>query len=476
MNANLTERFQQLIEQTRQDGRQLVSVRIVDDLIPIPKADRIETAMIGGWPVVVKKGEFQVGQMAVFFEPDSFLDADDPRFAFLAEKRVVTKNEDGSETVHVSKTPTEWNGIEGIRLKTIKLKKQLSQGLLLPLDLFPEIAVKQTTGNWLIYTYYKGDPDRNAVILPAYPDELSSDFQLVRSVNYTTKLNVVKWEKIEKEPSVNMSGRSKGNFPTFLRKSDQPRVQGMNNEVFGYEPRNTPIDTAAIEAMGPEAFTALRERGLLLPDGQGGYFRRYPAQADRDTRYEATIKMDGSSMTVYVNEGTHGVCSRNLELDMEEPANAENAFVKTAREQVLPILLAGNWGNIALQGELVGPGIQGNPEGLDSLKFFVYNIFDIDLNAFLLPEDRQEMLNRMNHLYIDEGGDGNILLNHVPILHTNVKLSEVGITDMASMLAYSDGKGYRCAVREGIVWKAMHDSQQFKAISNVWQLANDSRD
>lgn len=102
--------------------RQLVSYEEVLDIQEIPGADAIETATVRGWEVVVKKGEFSVGEKVVYFEVDSFLPAEDPRFEFLLARGT---RKVGDKQGHV--------------LRTIKLRKQVSQGLILPADQFPEL-------------------------------------------------------------------------------------------------------------------------------------------------------------------------------------------------------------------------------------------------------------------------------------------------------------------------------------------------
>ena len=109
--------------------RKLASVREIENITPIPDADRIETAWVGAWPVVVRKGQFGIGDKAVYFEVDSVLDVTMKPFAFLAD------DERGIKTFKMMEddgiTVTEHTGY---RLRTAKLRKQLSQGLLLSLD------------------------------------------------------------------------------------------------------------------------------------------------------------------------------------------------------------------------------------------------------------------------------------------------------------------------------------------------------
>ena len=104
------------------ENRELATIQKISKLEPIEKADRLEKATVLGWDVVVKKGDFHEGQKVVYFEIDSFLPIDE-RFDFLRDS---------------SYKKTQLMG-EGYRLKTIKLRGQVSQGLVLPVEDFPEI-------------------------------------------------------------------------------------------------------------------------------------------------------------------------------------------------------------------------------------------------------------------------------------------------------------------------------------------------
>jgi RNA ligase (TIGR02306 family) len=156
--------------------RQLVTLRKVAELRPIPNADAIECAIVDGWPVVVKKGEFQVGDTGVYFEIDSFLPASDERFAFLMNKGKIT-----------------YEGHEGVRLRTIKLRGVVSQGLLLPVTHFRE--------------------DIDAVLAGIHVDTLEE------------ALGIVKYE-----PPIHASlaGEVEGPMPPFIRKTDQEPSHHLN--------------------------------------------------------------------------------------------------------------------------------------------------------------------------------------------------------------------------------------------------------
>ena len=103
--------------------RALVTIQRVKEITPIPDSDFLETAHIMGWQCVVKKGEFRAGDLGVYFEVDSFLPVED-RYEFLRNSSYRDNIDNG----------------RGFRIRTAKMRGQLSQGLFLRLELFPELA------------------------------------------------------------------------------------------------------------------------------------------------------------------------------------------------------------------------------------------------------------------------------------------------------------------------------------------------
>ena len=101
--------------------RKLATIQTIKDIQPIPDADAIEVAKVMGWEVVIKKNEYKVGDKVVYFEIDSYLPRE-PRYEFLEKSCLRNMPVLG----------------EGLRLKTIKLRGQISQGLLMPLSAYPE--------------------------------------------------------------------------------------------------------------------------------------------------------------------------------------------------------------------------------------------------------------------------------------------------------------------------------------------------
>lgn len=167
--------------------RALVTVETITALTPIPNADAIDAASVRGWTVVVRKGEFTPGQSVLFFEIDSALPLADPRFAFLAARgtKTLDAGTDAERQVH--------------RLTTARLRGVYSQGLVLALTDFPEVAAALGDGV---------DPN-----LPGAAHD------------WAALLGVAKYE-----PPIPLSWAAQvvGEFPTYLgRKTDSERVQNL---------------------------------------------------------------------------------------------------------------------------------------------------------------------------------------------------------------------------------------------------------
>ena len=215
--------------------RKLASIQRIGNILPIEGADAIEIVTVNSWKVVSKKREFNEGDLCVYFEIDSFLPVRE-EFEFL-RKSSYKKMRD----------------YEGFRLKTIKLRGQVSQGLCLPLNILEgpdEFVIGVSKQPW-------GDQ----LQIGPYDDA----FVIEEGADVTEYLGVLKYE-----PPVpaELAGKVKGLFPGFIRKTDEERIQNMTKE--------------------------------------------YDSMLDK--HYYVTEKLDGSSATYYFKDGVFGVCSRNLEL------------------------------------------------------------------------------------------------------------------------------------------------------------------
>jgi RNA ligase (TIGR02306 family) len=329
--------------------RKMASIRVIDGIAPIDGADAIETAVIGGWKVVVKKGEFAIGDLAVYLEIDSWVPTE--LAPFLSK----------------GKEPREFNGVKGERLRTVKLRGQLSQGLLLNLD----TALPFTN------SFQDGD-------------------------DVSEVLNIQKWER---PMNAQLAGMARGNFPSVIPKTDQERVQNLVKEI--------------------------ASAGNMV--------------------FEVTEKLEGSSMTCYLIDGVFGVCSRNL--DLKE--TADNTFWQVARaegiEEKMREIPDGEW---AIQGELIGPGIQGNIYKLSNPEFHVFDVYNIKSGEYLTPVFRRALIERMG-------------LTHVPVLNDRYVLRHT----VEDILTCAEGQSILAKVeREGIVFKQVDGGMTFKAISNKYLL------
>jgi hypothetical protein len=439
--------------------RKLTSVRQIGELNPIPGADAIEVATIDGWKLVVKRGEFKVGDYCVYFEIDSFLPKENPVFAFLMTRGVRT-----------------FEGGEGHKLKTIKLRGQLSQGLALPLSSFPvlqvlfkgerklEIEELQTQFG---LTAAQAEDWRNIYYgMHEYEAELA-----VQDFDYSNLLGVRKWEATLPAQLV---GQARGLFPSFIPKTDQERCQNLKTHIFGFDDTTTPFDVANIPQ---EAIDTMLQKGdLQLINGI--YHRVHQAKASPFDIYEVSLKLDGSSFTAYVKEDdegnpTTGVCSRNLELKVNEE-NADNSFVKMFIDSGLQKAMLEVYANtklmngrnfaFAVQGELMGPGIQGNREGFTHNKLFIFNVYDINQGFQLPPMLAQDVVKELKKLGVTADVD------YVPVIDTAVKLDELGLRSVEDLLSFAEGPSLVNPVREGLVFKRMDGQFSFKAISNKYLL------
>ncbi len=383
--------------------RQLATIRRIDDIQPIDGADRIEVLIIGGWSCVVQKGIHQKGNLVVYFEIDSFLDGSDSRFESFRERF------------------TKFNGKQGLRVKTIKLRRQISQGVVMPLSVFPEIKSPK-----------EGD-------------------------DVTEVLKIVKWER-EDEAVENLGGRKLGQsrpcskFPRFIKQTDQPRIQNMrlqHHEASKFE-ISVKLDGSSMTVAKITPTSPFYAEAIDIRCGM--------EQIERPSLVGRLKHWFNKKFNRY-NEPVYLVCSRNVNLNW----NDGSLFTSVAKSQVLPTLVEYQGPSIALQGELIAPSIQANWEGVDKPSFNVFDVWDIDEQKYLKPDDRQDLVAELG-------------VPHVPIIGNKVRLDELLIPGSSindSILSFASGPGaYGGKHREGVVFKIENGTGvSFKAISNEYLLA-----
>lgn len=320
--------------------RKIASIQRIHSLHPIPDADMIVKATVLGWELVVKKGEFEEGDLCVYVEIDGLLPPK-PEFEFLASKKY--------------------------RIRTIKLKGQISQGICFPLSILPA-----------------GTP-------------IEEDLDVSEILGIT---------KYEAPIPTTLMGAVRGTFPVFIPKTDETRVQVLQKELFKHA-------------------------------GKSAYI---------------TEKLDGSSATFYLKDGDFGVCSRNYDLERDP----ENAFWRVALALNMEEKLRNFGKNIALQGELIGEGIQKNKYGLKGLTVRFFTAFDIDRYRRMTWVELQDLTALLG-------------LETVPLLEEHWVISSdiPTILEKAEIKATLNPK----VLAEGIIIRLHEDPNvSFKAINNQFLL------
>lgn len=417
--------------------RKLASVVTIDQLLPIEGADKIEVAtMVGkGWKVVVAKGEFHPGDMAVYYEIDSFLNPNDERYAFLKD-RCLRK--------FVSKSGQVLR--EGIKIKTIKLRGQVSQGLLIPLDKFvgpdkeiqcvdepatPEnceaedgrpLTAEELAGmkvsTLTAKLVHEGTADTEAWV---------EKIEVTEGTDLTELLKVEHYDEVKEQLTPMTSGGAlsadaMSKFPSdFIPKTDEVRIQA---------------ETSLFEEL-------------------------------KDRHFEVSVKADGSSTTFFYSPTTDsevpfGVCSRNIRL---KPQTADGVVPlqwmmaeKFGIEKALKEHFERTGHEWAIQSELCGPGIQQDRNRETEHVVKCFRIWDVTEQKFVNPAERREFC----------AANG---IPHVEIVSEDMQVFHE-FKDVDSLLKFAEGKTKEGFEREGLVFKTCDDGpcRSFKAVSNRYLL------
>lgn len=274
--------------------RRLATVRVIADKRPIEGADRIETAIVDGWEVVVKKDEFQVGDKVVYIEIDSIV-PEREEFEFLRERK--------------------------FRVRTIRLRKQISQGLILPLSVLPK-------GN------YKANDDVTDVLgIKKYDPQAEQEEKLMKAKEGKIKNPVIKFLLRFAWFRKKYIKPKKGGFPAWIVKTDEERIQNKTT-MFNIE-------------------------------------------KELETEFEVTEKIDGQSGTYYLkkygNKVEFGVCSRNIHLTKEDNSSYWTIARQLNIKNVLMNLIR-DVDRVVLQGEILWDGIQGNKYKVSGYDFYAFNL------------------------------------------------------------------------------------------------------
>jgi hypothetical protein len=282
--------------------RKLASIQKIVSIDPIPDADAIEKATVLGWEcVVAKKDNFKIGDLVVYIEVDSIV-PEKPEFEFLRDRK--------------------------FRVRTIKLRKQISQGLILPITVLPSKNYKENDDVTGIIGVRKYDPQSDL--------ERKLAEQQAERTNSKIKKFLLKNAWYRK-----LFVKAKQGFPSFIKKTDEDRIQ-------------------------------------LFP---------HICENEKDTTFQVTEKIDGQSGTFFLvkqpkfkflgfefgKEYVFGVCSRNIYLKKPNNSSYWTIAKQCDIEKVLRSLIRENK-YIILQGEIVGDGIQKNKYEVNGYDFYAFNL------------------------------------------------------------------------------------------------------
>lgn len=380
--------------------RALAHIEKIEWVKPIEGANNIELIGVLGWVCVAKKGEFQTGNLAVYIEIDSKCPENDERFEFLANKKY--------------------------KVKTMKLGKfkVISQGLALPLSLFPELDGKNIgddVSKDLKITYSSEEDVKrksNSIDPNAKFKAMAARHKNLAKKKWFRWLMKREWGK---KLLFFFLGKKRDNpkeFPKWIVKTDETRIE---NAPFYLQNKNPWIKTE---------------------------------------------KLDGTSCTFAIDRQKKGkdkfefiVCSRNVrQADKnQECYHDSNIYWELADkygiESVLTKLaIENNYDRVVLQGEGVGD-VQGNPYKFKENRLYVFN---------LIIEG-----NRVGTKEMADFCDGNNLL-HVPIISTEYYLPKT----MEEMKLEADGYSEinPKVRREGYVYRSQDGQQSFKNVSREYLL------
>lgn len=340
----------------------LATIQKVEWIKPIEGADKIELIGVLGWQVVTKKGEFKVGDLCVYVQIDTVV-PNKPEFQFLESRN--------------------------FRVRTIKLRKELSQGIVFPLSILPDKSIKH--GDYLIgkdvtelvgvIKYEK--PDNNPVeSRPKVPKKWYKKWIYLFKYNY-----LFKWfPKLKK--------KTRSNFPKDLVPiTDEERIQNI-----------------------PQVLNTHKGKTFIV-----------------------SYKLDGSSITIIHNKvlgkSKFRICSRRFELH-DKNNDWYKVFKSTGFDKhILKLVKYYDTNNIIVQGEAIGK-FNGNHHNLKQDEIRLFNIF-VD----------GKKLNQSQLISICE--DYNIphcpLFNKIILNHTMEEILKVSnIKDIINLKVPCEGLVWRC--------------------------------
>ena len=370
--------------------RKLVSIQRIVSIESIPNADAILKATVLGWEVVIaKKDNLKVGDLVCYCEVDSILPPK-PEFEFLRERK--------------------------FRIKTIKLKGQVSQGICFPLSILPPkyiIACKEGNDVTDILGVIKYDPQAEFERAEALKREGIHKNRMDKFLKrYAWYRNVI-------------FKPTKTAFPSFIRKTDEDRIQLFPNACEQWKD----IPFTVTEKIDGQSVTY-----FCVPNPRKGLFRK---------------------------KWLFGVCSRNFQLLKEDNGSYWTVVKQEGIKEKLISYAEEFKCGIIVQGEIIGSKIQGNKYGVKEYELFVFNVVDyLDGNKNILGQLEQQLFCQ------------DYDLTTVPIVANSFYLPSA----IQEIVQYAKGNSLlkKDILREGVVMRNYERNISFKAINPDFLLKYDS--
>ena len=363
--------------------RKLASIQSIVSISSIDGADKILKATVLGWELVIAKADnFKVGDKVVYLEVDSIV-PDKPEFEFLRDRK--------------------------FRIKTIKLKGQVSQGICFPLSILPKGNYKEGDDVTNLIGVRKHDPQ-------AEFERKESDRLAAIDKNRLTKFfkRFAWYRRLFFKPK-------RTPFPAFIKKTDEDRIQ-------------------------------------LFPD----YYERWG-----DLTFDVTEKLDGQSATYFMipnkkifpwdKKWKFGVCSRNFQLLKPDSSSYWTLAKELEIERKMTVWCDDHNSGLIIQGEAVGVGIQGNKYKFDKVELYVFNIASYN-------KGKRTYCNQPSQEFLC----GYLGLKPVPWLTAHFKLKP----SIPEMVEYAKGYSLlnKEVPREGVVVRNYDNNVSFKVVSTDFLL------
>jgi hypothetical protein len=358
----------------------LASIQKIIDIKPIEAADAVELAFVLGWQVVVKKGEFKVGDLCVYVQIDTVV-PDKPEFEFLRSRN--------------------------FRVRTIKLRKQLSQGIIFPLSILPAKSVNPNLG-------YK-----------------------LEGKDVTEVLEIKKYEKPDNNPFQETERKPKSGYKKWIYLFKHNILYKLSPSLRPKLRSKFPTDLVSITD---------EERIQNIP---------HVLETHKGKDFVVSYKLDGSSITIIHNKfllkHRFRICSRRFELH-DKNNDWYKVFKSTKFDKhIIKLVKEFKTNDIIVQGEAIGK-FNGNHHGLTHNEIRLFNIY-VDGKRL----NQEDFYGTCSKLEIPCCPFYNIVI----LDHTMEEILK--ISDLPDKLSPK-------VPAEGLVWRCIEDNTSFKVINNNYLL------